>query len=96
MDGLVGNDALKMKILRDNPDTLQGGIATATKEQYLRARAYLSLHYHSPYKSDRKEEPMVIDNYRPLRCFKCKKQVIRLKHLGMYTCYMMQIVKIQI
>ena len=73
VDGLVGNDALKMKILRDNPDTLQGAIATATKEQNLRARANLSSHYHSPYKSDRKEEPMEIDHYRPLRCFKCKK-----------------------
>ena len=41
VDGLVGNVALKMKILRDNPDTLQGVIATATKEQNLRARASL-------------------------------------------------------
>ena len=52
---------------------MQGAIATATKEQNLRARANLSSHYHSPYKSDRKEESMEIDHYRPLRCFKCKK-----------------------
>ena len=63
-----------MQILRDNPDTLQGAIATATKEQNLRARANLSSHYHShSLSSDRNEEPMEIDHYRPLRCFKCKK-----------------------
>ena len=73
VDSLVGNDALKMKILRNNPDTLQGAIAFATKEQNLRARANLSPLYHSPYKLDRKEEPIEIDHYRPLRCFKCKK-----------------------
>ena len=43
VDGLVGNDALKMKILCDNPDTLLGAIAIATKEQNLRARANLTL-----------------------------------------------------
>ena len=43
VDGLVGNDASKMKILRDNPDTLQGAITIATKEQSLRARANLTL-----------------------------------------------------
>ena len=64
---------LKMKILSDNPDTLQGAIATATKEQNLRTRANLSSHYHSPYKSERKEEPMeliIIDNnasYKTIR-----------------------------
>ena len=30
VDGLVSNDALKMKNLRDNPDTLQRAIAIAT------------------------------------------------------------------
>ena len=73
VEGLGCNATLKMKILRDNPDTMQGASATATKEQNLRARANLLSHYHSPYKSDRKEEPMEIDHYRPLRCFKCQK-----------------------
>ena len=41
VDGLVNNDQLKMKILRDNPDTLQGAISIATKEQNLRARVNL-------------------------------------------------------
>ena len=32
VDGLT-NDQLKMKILRDQPDTLQGAVATCTNEQ---------------------------------------------------------------
>ena len=59
--------------MHDNTDNLQEAIAIATKEQNLRARANLSSHYPSPYKLDRKEEPMEIDHYSPLRCFKCKK-----------------------
>ena len=45
VDGFVGNDALKMKILRDNPDTgtLLGANVIATKEQNLRTRANLTL-----------------------------------------------------
>lgn len=73
VDGLVNNDALKMKILRDNPNTLQGAITIATKEQNLRARVNLSTNFNWHNKSERKEEPMEVDHYRPLRCFKCKK-----------------------
>ena len=32
VDGLT-NDQLKMKILREQPNTLQGAVATATNEQ---------------------------------------------------------------
>lgn len=75
VDGLVNNDQLKMKILRDNPDTLQGAISIATKEQNLRARVNQSSSFHSGRKIERKEEPMEVDvdHYRPLQCFKCKK-----------------------
>ena len=76
MDGLVGNDALKMKILLDNP------AATATKEQNLRARANISSHYHSPYKSERKEEPMESDHKGVLNV---RKQTTHVKHVGLYT-----------
>ena len=73
VDGLVNNDQLKMKILRDNPDTLQGAISIATKEQNLRARVNLSSSFHPPYKSERREELMEVDHYRPVKCFKCRK-----------------------
>ena len=39
VDGLVGNDALKMKILRDNPDTLQVAITNATKKTKFKAQS---------------------------------------------------------
>ena len=41
VDG-INNDQLKLKILRDRPDTLQGAISIATNEQNLRARGALS------------------------------------------------------
>ena len=37
VDG-VNNDQLKLKILKDRPNTLQGAISLATREQNLRAR----------------------------------------------------------
>ena len=61
-----------MKMLPDNPDTVQGAIAITTKEQNLRTRANLHHITINPYKSERKEEPMEVDHCRPLRCFKCK------------------------
>ena len=36
------NDQLKMKFLREQPNTLQGEMATATNEQNLRARVQMS------------------------------------------------------
>ena len=41
VDGLT-NDQLKMNILREQPNTLQGAVATATNEQNLRARVQMS------------------------------------------------------
>lgn len=54
VDGLL-NDQLKMKILRDQPDTLQGAVLVATNEMNLRARVQLS---HS---TSSKETPMEVD-----------------------------------
>ena len=58
VDGLQ-NDQLKMKILRDQPDTLQGAVVIATTEQNLRNRVQLS---HS--NTTQKETPMEIDHSR--------------------------------
>lgn len=75
VDGL-NNDQLKLKILRDRPDTLQGAISIATNEQNLRARVALS-------HSSRQETPMEIDhsrnkrfrhNVNTVRCWKCGKE----------------------
>ncbi len=77
VDGLTNNDQLKMKILRDNPATLQGAIAIATKEQNLRARVNLSCSYSAnrpERRYERREEPMEVDHVRPIRCYKCKKE----------------------
>ena len=41
VDGLL-NDELKMKILRDQPNTLQGAVATCINEQNLRTRVQMS------------------------------------------------------
>ena len=41
VDGLT-NDQFKMKILREQPNTLQGAVATATNEQNLKARVQMS------------------------------------------------------
>ena len=41
VDGL-NNDQLKMKILRDQPNTLQGAVGVATNEQNLRTRVQMS------------------------------------------------------
>ena len=58
VDGLL-NDQLKMKIFRDQPDTLQGAVVIATNEQNLRARVQLSHSYTTA-----KETPMEIDHSR--------------------------------
>lgn len=58
VDGLI-NDQLKMKILRDQPNTLQGAVGTATNEQNLRARVQLSHNYATT-----KETPMEVDHSR--------------------------------
>ena len=43
-------DQLKMKLLRDQPATLQGAVAVATNEQNLRASVQMS--NHSGYTSN--------------------------------------------
>lgn len=58
VDGII-YDNLKMKILRDQPDTLQGAIAIATNEQNLRTRVQMS---HGS--AQRKETPMEVDHSR--------------------------------
>ena len=61
VDGLT-NDQLKMKILREKPDTLQGAMATCTKEQNLRTKVQMSHHG-----SNSTHTPMEFDHYRGQR-----------------------------
>ena len=69
VDGL-SEDSLKLKILRENPATLEAAITTATNEQNLRRRFNLrTRHREVP-----DEERMEVDHYRPApRCFKCHR-----------------------
>lgn len=69
VDGLT-QDNLKLKILRDQPDTLQGAITIATNEQNLRARVQMT---HN-FPSQRKETPMEVDHSRGQR-FKFRSKV---------------------
>lgn len=67
VDGLT-NDQLKIKILRDEPDTLQGAVAIATNEQNLRMRVSMSHNnWQGPHN---RTTPMEVDlsrghRYRP-------------------------------
>lgn len=65
VDGLREN-SLKLKVLRDKPDTLQKAILLVTNEQNLRTRLN---HRHD----DRPLEPMDVSHMRRLRCMKCQK-----------------------
>lgn len=58
VDGMT-NDQLKMKLLRDQPDTLQGAIGIATNEQNLRARVQMS---HTSNRDT--HTPMEVDHSR--------------------------------
>lgn len=74
VDGLT-NDQLKLKILRDQPPTLQGAIGIATNEQNLRARVQLSHNTQanfSPHTRDT-HTPMEVDHSRGQR-FKFQNQ----------------------
>ena len=74
IDGLL-EDQLKMKILRDNPNTLDIAVTTATNEQNFKTRFNLRTRHRAP-----DEERMEVDHYRPvLRCFKCNKKGHRAK-----------------
>ena len=75
VDGL-SEDYLKMKILRDNPNTLDAAITTATNEQNVRKR--FSLRTRHPQVPG--EEQMEVDHFRPTpRCFKCNRKGHRAK-----------------
>ena len=85
-DGLI-NDQLKIKILREQPNTLQGAVATATNEQNLRARVQMSHQSSSTatpmevdhsrgqhYKFNRfKKVNSIQSNRPPIRCWTCGK-----------------------
>ena len=80
VDGLY-YDYLKMKVLRDDPQTFDEAIQVAMKEQNIRKRFSLrqepeferpqmTPNFRTPAKQ---EEPMEVDHYRPKRCYKCKR-----------------------
>ena len=96
-DGL-SYDYLRLKILRENPKTLEAAIELAMIEQNLRKRLHLrnkntirsdepmhearldtTPHFltqtsgQAPY-TNRHEEPMEIDHYRRVQCYKCRKK----------------------
>ena len=70
VDGLL-NDQLKLKILRDQPDTLQGAVAICTNEQNLRTKVQMSHH-----DSNNSHTPMEVDHSRGQR-FKFKNKFNR-------------------
>lgn len=74
IDGL-GQDYMKMKIMRANPDSLQAAIKIGNEEQNLRRRFDLRSHNHSQSFYGTVDEPMEIGHARPsIRCYKCNKQ----------------------
>lgn len=74
IDGLL-HDYMKMKVMRENPATLQAAINTANAEQNLRRRFDLrsgGSAQHFP--SDRGIEPMEVGQARAsFRCYRCDK-----------------------
>ncbi len=70
VDGLI-SDQLKMKILRDNPHTLQAAIVITTNELNLKNRVALCTSKQIP--PQRNVEPMEIDLSRRLKCYKCQR-----------------------
>ena len=70
VDGLM-YDYLKMKVMRDNPQTLAAAVNSAMTEQNMRKRFELRRGQRS-YTPD--HEPMETDHSRPaVRCYKCDK-----------------------
>jgi hypothetical protein len=77
IDGLM-HDYLKMKVMRDNPVSLQTAVNTAMVEQNLRKRFGLRLgHRERTDRLDRHDGPttMDVDYYMPqiYKCFMCNK-----------------------
>lgn len=74
IDGLL-NDYMKMKVMRENPTTLQAAITTATEEQNLRRRFDLRSTGHLHGAQGFGAEPMEVGHARPsFRCYKCNKR----------------------
>ena len=72
MDGLVHN-YLKMKVMRENPATLQAAVASAMTEQNLRKRFNLRIGRVTDSNVCH-IEPMETDHLQPTKhCFKCNK-----------------------
>ena len=72
IDGLAF-DYLKMKVMSDNPLTLQAAIRVAMNEQNVRKRFSLRSGHSEKYVNSQ-HEPMEDGHYRPTgQCFHCKK-----------------------
>ena len=77
VDGLA-EDQLKLKVLRENPATLEAAVTCATNEQNLRKR--FNLRTRREYYPVTDDDRMEVDYYRPgLRCFKCNRKGHRSK-----------------
>ncbi|ESP03278.1 hypothetical protein LOTGIDRAFT_171625 [Lottia gigantea] len=72
VDGLKEN-YLKLKILRENPKTLQLAVTLAMSEQNLRTRFALRTGSNFPRNEDSssRDEPMEVDHFRPRKCRIC-------------------------
>lgn len=81
VDGLT-NDQLKLKILRDQPATLQGAIAIATNEQNLRARVSMSGLGRSGVDTHVRGTPMEVDHSRGQRYFQYKNRERRVNEVN--------------
>lgn len=75
-DGLA-EDYLKIKVMRDNPQTLQAALISATGEQNLRVRFQLRNRFSDTSQNSstfNEHEPMEIDHIRPQKpCTYCHK-----------------------
>ena len=80
IDGLLF-DFMKMKRMRDNPNTFNDAVKSATGEQNLRKRFTLRTGIEpKDSTAPREEEPMDISHTRPkITCFYCKKRGHRVK-----------------
>ena len=91
-DGLL-QDTLKLKVMRDNPNTLQGAITTAMTEQNLRKRFELRSGNRTHGGASNGPEPMEIDHMRRSgRCYKCnrsghKAKDCRVRQLNLVETY---------
>lgn len=80
-DGLA-SDRLRLKVMRDNPATVQEAINTARGEQNLFKRFNLRTGRDNFSVSDGGHQPMEHDHYRPRRPFNNKKKYIKPKQMS--------------